>query len=471
MASKIKTRLAPVRRFALAGLASVACLGLAGEAHAADHSFKPVNKTKRKLVFNPGGIVPAAVGDTDVRVRLGRQRLNLDVRPARVASALATDSKLKVRRPKTSRGGVLEVDVLDVPEEPPVDLPEEPPVDLPEEPVVDGCTFGSFSSQNRPGACWRPYSDESPFNRTLGASPRTLSSSSQTVSKLNSWGKGQPIIGGVADTADDWDHTLYYSKPTDPVYTIDCVEEWGTCEIEGMKVRIPNAARPAAGGDGSMGVIDQATGWEYDFWQVRSKPSGGGTIKISWGGRTEIGTPDSDGLDSNGTAAHFGTAAGIIRPEELEAGEINHALFLMVKCTNNTFVAPAQGPGVGRTCAEMGLSNQNAPAMGQHFYLDMTEAEINRLNVPEWRKTILRAMATYGAFVGDTGGNTWRLKIESGTSVTSFGGQDPWTRLGRKFNVPSWQENGKEMFHFDTAAGVDWSRLKVADPCVAQGTC
>ena len=449
---------------------------MVAEAEAANkHSFKPVEKRDRAFFFSPKGIDAQTVAESGVKVKVRRKRVELNVRPQLVRSALATGDRLKVRRPKQSRGGVLEVVVDPVdppvdPVDPPVD-PVDPPVDPVDPPVSGDCGWGTFSAANRPGACWRPYGDKSPFNRGLGSSPRVSSSSSAVVSRLNSWGKGQGIIGGVADTVDDWDHTLYYSKPTDPVYTVDCVEDWGTCEIEGMKVRIPNAARPAAGGDGSMGVIDQASGWEYDFWQVRQKPSGGGVIKISWGGRTEIGTPESDGLDSNGSAAHFGTAAGVIRPEELEAGEINHALFLMVKCTNDSFVWPAMGPGVGRTCAEMGLSNNNAPAMGQHFFLDMTEAQIDAMNVPEWRKTILRAMADYGMFVGDTGGNTWRLKIESGTSVTSFGGEDPWARLGRKFNVPSWQESGKTMYSFDTAAGVDWSKLKVADPCVSRGTC
>ena len=63
-----------------------------------------------------------------------------------------------------------------------------------------------------------------------------------------------------------------------------------------MRVRIPAKARPAAGGDGSLGIIDQATGWEYDFWQARSRPADGGVLKVSWGGRTPIGTPDADGL-------------------------------------------------------------------------------------------------------------------------------------------------------------------------------
>ncbi len=35
----------------------------------------------------------------------------------------------------------------------------------------------------------------------------------------------------------------YWSRSTDPLYTIHCTENWGTCEIEGMQIRIPAGAR------------------------------------------------------------------------------------------------------------------------------------------------------------------------------------------------------------------------------------
>jgi hypothetical protein len=329
------------------------------------------------------------------------------------------------------------------------------------------CTFGAFSASNMPGACWRPYSDSSPFNRGVSGAPRLLSNSSAVVGRVTGFGQPQNIVGGSADTPDDWDHPLYYSQSTDPMYTIHCTKSWGTCEIEGMQIRIPNAARAAAGGDGSMGVVDQSGRWEYDFWQVQSKPEGGGTITVSWGGRTQIGTSTADGLGSNATAAQFGTAAGVIRPEELEAGLIDHALFMVVYCTNNTYVWPATGPGVGRPCSSVGLSNTNAPALGQHFVLNMTDAQIAALAVPQWKKTILTALAHYGAFVGDTGSSSWRFKVESGSSHTSFGNPDPWVELGRQLGVPLY--NGD--YVFDVKSGVDWSKLVAVDPCVSRGTC
>ena len=118
----------------------------------------------------------------------------------------------------------------------------------------------------------------------------------------------------------------------------------------------------------------------------------------------------------------------------------------------------------------MGLSNSNAPALGQHFYLDMSDAEITGLPIPAWKKTILRAMARYGMFVGDTGSDYlgWTISLQSGSSYTSFGLGDPWENLARRYGIsPS---SGK--YYFDLKDTVNWeSRLRVANPCVSQQSC
>jgi hypothetical protein len=323
----------------------------------------------------------------------------------------------------------------------------------------------AFSATNQPPACWRPYSTASPVNTPLGASPPLASGSAQIVkSWLSTWSatnrsSAPRFVAGFADTGEDYEHPLYYSQAGDPTYTVHCAESWGRCPVEGLEVHIPAAANPAGGGDAHMAVIDQASGWEYDFWQVRQKPAGGGTLTISWGGRTRI---DGDGLDSPATAGSFGLAAGVIRPSELAAGEIDHALFMVVKCTNGTSVWPA-GPVSGRSCSSIGLPNAGAPAMGQHFFLDMSDAQIGALSAPAWQKTILRAMARYGLYVGDTGGGF--IKIESGSSQTSFGQPDPWVQLAKQAGISPWYDAsiGKSTYTFNFWDAVDWGRyLKVA---------
>jgi hypothetical protein len=333
-----------------------------------------------------------------------------------------------------------------------------------ESPVPESPTHGTDDAEE----LWRPYADSSPFNTKVPAKPEIDPGSDVAVDRWIGFWEGNAnlnyaprFIVGVSDTPWDWGHPLYFSQPGDPIYTVHCAESWGTCEIEGMQVAIPGAARAAGGSDGHMTVIDEESGWEYDFWQVRDEPAGGGMITISWGGRTRI---DGDGLDSNGTAAHFGAAAGIIRAAELVAGKIDHALFLVVKCTNGESVYPA-GTGVGRTCSDMGLPNAGAPSMGSHFYLDMSDAEIDAAQVSEWKRTIMRAAAQYGLFVGDTGGAG--IQIESGSSFTSFGQEDPWIEIARDAGKTAWlnPDTGRDQYRFDLTTGIDWAgRLKMLAP-------
>ncbi len=314
--------------------------------------------------------------------------------------------------------------------------------------------------------CWRPYATTSPFNRAIGDQPPLARQSASVVSRLTAWGPPQNLLIAHADRRSDYFHPLYWSHKEDPIFRIRCLR-YLPCSVEGHRVRIPEAARPAAGGDGHLAVIDQHTGWEYDFWQVRDKPSGGGTLVVSHGGRTRI---DGDGLGSNATAASFGLAAGIIRAAELRAGRIDHALFAQVKCTSGQSVYPAEPGGTGAVCARFGMSNVAAPALGARFWLDLSEQEIAQLDVPEWKRTILRALARYGMIVGDTnnGNASWGLQVESGSTYTSFGKRDPWSALAKRFAA---DRDGDTTF-LALDGGVDWAaHLHQVAPCVSSGRC
>jgi hypothetical protein len=326
----------------------------------------------------------------------------------------------------------------------------------------DGFGVGAW-----PAASWRPYGDGSPFNQRIPADAPAAPSSATMVGRVLSWGLPGNIMAGGADTTSDYAHPTYYAQPTDPLYTLKASGYSPT--VNGLQIRIPSDARPAAGADGHLTVVEP-DGWEYDFWQVTSKPLGGGTMTFQLGGRTRI---DGDGLRSNATAARFGNLAGIIRYQELVAGHIDHALFVVLKCTSSAttfgfgtttdgssksaFVYPAAAGG-SRCSSE---DNADAPPMGARFQLDMSDAQIAALSVPAWKKTILTALAHYGGYVGDTGGPGFGLMFESGSTYTSFGLPDPLVAFAQKSNVPQW--NG--MYVFDLASGVDWgSFLRVLPP-------
>lgn len=330
--------------------------------------------------------------------------------------------------------------------------------------------WNGFGVKNSPPANWRPYSDSSPFNQSV-ESASVAPRSAEVVARTLGFGLPGNLIAGDSGTTGDYAHPVYYSQPNDPVVTLHATEAWGRAPIEGMRIAVPAAARAAGGTDGHMTIITP-DGWEYDLW--RAKAPTGGVLSFAWGGRVRI---DGDGLNADATAARFGNLAGIIRAEELAAGKINHALFIVVKCTSNdttfglgvkphrsgdsgsSFIYPASKGG--SRCPD---SVTDAPPMGARYRLTMTDQQIAELAVPQWKKTILTALAKYGGYVGDTGGPGFGFQFESGASYTSFGLKDPFVSYAQQNNVSTVQ--GKSVF--PTSAGVDWARyLQVVAPPAA----
>jgi hypothetical protein len=341
----------------------------------------------------------------------------------------------------------------------PTPAPGPTPPPAPEPTSGTGAGWNGFGGGSLPGANWRPYGASSPFNQTTeGAAVHP--NSAGLVEKALSWGLPGNLVAGNSGTASDWSHPAYYAQPTDPVYTLHATEPWGRNSLEGMSIPIPAGAQPAAGDDGHMTVVTP-DGWEYDFWRAQTPPAGGGTLTFAWGGRTRI---DGDGLASGATASNFGNLAGMIREPELAAGHIDHALFIVIKCA-----AKGTGFGYGATTTSYGSSyvypashggstcagdDPNLPPLGTRFALAMSDAQIQALAVPSWKKTILTALAHYGGYVGDTGGPGFAFMFESSSSYTSFGLPDPLATFAALQGVPKW--NGDYVFNM--ASGVDWAK-------------
>ena len=331
-----------------------------------------------------------------------------------------------------------------------------------------GDGWEGFGAGNWPGANWRPYASTSPFNQLVGNSA-VHPDSSQLVAAALQWGAPASLIAGTAGTPYDYGHPVYYAQPSDQVYVLRATEPWGPNPIEGMHIRVPARAQPAAGGDHHMTIVTP-NGWEYDLWGAQPPPLGGGTLTFAWGGRIRI---DGSGLGGHATASHFGNLAGVIRPEELAAGRINHALFVVLRCTGTgtsfgygvhrsrqpsvgSYVYPAEGGG--NDCGE---NDRNLPPMGTRFQLAMSDKQIVALPVPFWKKAILLALARYGGYVGDTGGPGFGFVLQSSSTYTSFGAPDPFVQLARRAGIKPQQG----LYTFDLTSGVDWQRyLRVLVP-------
>lgn len=344
---------------------------------------------------------------------------------------------------------------------------------------------GPFGVGNWPGASWRPFASDSPFNKSLPDDPQLDQNSADIVDRMFDIARYDLPAEFTADVKGSGGEPTYYSNASDPVFTVHCTL-YECPSMEGKKVHIPAGAKPEEGSDRHLTVIDQTTdpAYEYDFWVVKSSavPATGGTLSARAGGRTPISGPgimERDG--GSATAASFASMAGRVRAEELAAGQINHALFVAVDCTNGQVVYPAANGHGGQACSAIGQPDTGAPAMGQHLRLNYSDAEINALNAPPWRKVIYRAMARYGMFIGDTGtANLVQIETESDYMYSSFGRPGRWLSFARA--------NG--WFYFDgdgdgdyagsyigdfgnktNPDGLDWRRLQVVAPCVSQGTC
>lgn len=322
----------------------------------------------------------------------------------------------------------------------------------------------SFGPGSWPVGCWRPYADSSPYNQPLPAPSATpvAGDSAQIVdymlSGYGSSGFSPVTVSGnpALDTASNWDHPVYWAHPGDPAWRVSETEYPGN--NNGQTVLIPNGARHALGSDGHLTVI-QPDGTEEDFWQVHNPNplSGGGTLSASAGGSTPLG---GSGCCTNSTAANQALAAGLIRGQELQAGVIDHALVVSVRCDNGSHVYPATGDG--SVCP----NPANAPAEGQRLQLNMTDGQVDGLAIPAYRKIILKAMIHYGFYITDTGGSPWDLEFEPALDYTSYGYPNPLLTYLQAAGLTT-----TNTYTLDLNSGVDWSKLQVVNPCYTQHTC
>jgi hypothetical protein len=294
-------------------------------------------------------------------------------------------------------------------------------------------------------AAWRPFAPSSPFNQTVARDARPRPGSARMIARMVSWGGPGTLVLGLAGGADDYGHPVYAARASDPLVTLRATAPWGRNPLNGKRIHVPAGAVAAGGQDGHLSVIGP-DGTEYDFWRVHGRRAAQGRLTFGWGGAVRL---DGDGLGGAATAGGFAALAGIVRPGELAAGRIDHALFLTVRCTTG-FVWPATKGG-----AACPRGRRDGPPMGARVQLDLSPAAIAALPVSRVARTILTAMATYGGYVGDTGSGSFGVQVQSTVSWTSRGLPDPFATLAASAGLKA---AGDGRYSVDLAAGVDWAR-------------
>lgn len=309
---------------------------------------------------------------------------------------------------------------------------------------VKAISYNNFSAISAPPASWIPYSAGSVFNMTAIDKKESLQSK-LIIKKILSWGT-PAALSTIVNEDNDYDHPIYWSLSSDPLVEIRTREDWAYNEIDGIKVHIPLGAKAAGGSDGHMCIV-QPNGEEIDMWRASGIENG--VLSCAWGGKLSI---TGEGVALHGaTASDFGLLAGVIRPEEIIAGEINHALFIVVRNTKG-IVHPATGNG--------SESNEpGVPPMGAHLRLNISKSEIKDLNLPGWKEAFVTAMAVYGGYIGDTGGPGFGFQLQSTLSYTAMGIENPLIAWAKKEKLPEWESS----YIMDIASGIPWSKLCVVE--------
>jgi len=159
----------------------------------------------------------------------------------------------------------------------------------------------------------------------------------------------------------------------------------------------PIEGGPQSSGDRHVLVIDQDNCILYETWSTYPQPDG------TWqAGSGAIFHLHSNSLRPAGwtsaDAAGLPIFPGLIRYDEVAAGEIQHAIRFTAPQTRNTYIWPARHEASD-------LAGANYPPMGQRFRL---KASIDISGYAPEAQVILRALKTYGMILADNG-SSWYL--------------------------------------------------------------
>lgn len=147
------------------------------------------------------------------------------------------------------------------------------------------------------------------------------------------------------------------------------------------------------GSDRHAIMLDETTCTVYELfdarWNAGDPTAGSGAIFALAG-------PDANDLRPAGwtsaDAAGLSIFAGLLRPDEVQGGLVDHAVRMTVSCTSDRYVWPARhSTSTGRpTC----------PPMGARFRL---RGDFRLAGFSPEARVILRAFKTYGLIVADNG--------------------------------------------------------------------
>jgi hypothetical protein len=202
--------------------------------------------------------------------------------------------------------------------------------------------------------------------------------------------------GNLVISLRQWTVPVYGATSSTPLSKVALTETWGSGITLFDGLPIPGGARPDPAGDGHMTVVKESNDCVYDLYNARQTTTG-------WAANWANATPMSgSGIypDGGGTrAAGFSAALGLIWPQEIERGSIDHALVFAYPYTRTGLPVPPATRSDGRT------DLPDALPIGARVRLDPT-LDLSTLGLNRAQLVVAKALQQYGMVLGDTSGGT-----------------------------------------------------------------
>ena len=231
--------------------------------------------------------------------------------------------------------------------------------------------------------------------------PATLFTTGPLRSMVTGWSvdPGSPaaisLLSGInlVVSLRQWTVAVYGAAANTTLTDVALTNTWGSGLTQLKGVPMPNGVVPDPAGDGHLTVVQPSTNCVYDLFRARTVD---GAWVANWANAIK---QDSSGIypDAGGTrAAGFSAALGLIWPQEIERGHIDHALVFAYPYTSSAYVAPAMRSD-GHT------TTVGALPIGARLRLDPT-LDLSTLGLSRTERVIAKALQEYGMVLADTSG-------------------------------------------------------------------
>ena len=252
---------------------------------------------------------------------------------------------------------------------------------------------------------FRFFSPTSFWNRPIPAHARLDHSSAAMVGALDEGvakeGETGKASANIVTTT--WSVPIYTVPADQPTVTVRLAGASPTSPLQSAwaAVPLPPSAQPAGGTDKHLVVWQPSTDRLWEFWRLEQTPTG---WQAAWGGAMQDVSSDLGVYERHawpGAKRSWGASAsslsivgGLITLEDLERGQINHALAIGVpNVLAGTYAAPAQRTD-GQSTDPLSLPE------GAHLRLN-PHLDLASLHLPRLTLMIAKAAQRYGIFVRD----------------------------------------------------------------------